>query len=93
MAHVLAIRTEHDSVFRSGFWTNRALIGAVGLTVALQLAVVYLPPLQAVFGARALAPSELALSLGLSAVVFGAVEFEKWLRRRAEARNTDANHA
>jgi hypothetical protein len=47
---------------------------------------VYLSPLQAVFGVQALAPSELALSLGLSAVVFWAVEFEKWLRRRSDLR-------
>jgi hypothetical protein len=32
-----------------------------------------------------LAPSDLALSLRLSIVVFGAVEFEKWLGRETSA--------
>lgn len=86
MAHVLAIRSELDSLFRIGPWTNVPLLGAVGLTVLLQLAVVYVPFLQAVFGTRALLPSELALSVGLSAVTFCAVELEKWARRRAVGR-------
>ncbi|NQS92022.1 MAG: cation transporting ATPase C-terminal domain-containing protein, partial [Chloroflexi bacterium] len=41
-----------------------------------------LPPLQEIFNTKPLPLLELALSLGLSLVVFLAVETEKWLKRR-----------
>ena len=84
MAHVLAIRSERDSLFALGLASNQPLLGAVALTFALQLAVVYVPALQGVFHTRALSPGEFALRLGCAALVFGAVEVEKaWRRCRA----------
>ncbi len=82
MALALGLRTDRDSLWRVGLWTNKPLLGAVGLTVALQGALIYLPFLQGVFHTTPLAAADLALSLGLSALVLGAVEVEKWLRRR-----------
>jgi Ca2+-transporting ATPase len=84
MANVLAIRSEHASLFQIGIGSNPALLAAVTLTVGLQLAVVYLPFLQTIFRTTALSPGELGLSLAISLVVFGAVEIEKWLARRAK---------
>ena len=52
------------------------------LTVVLQLAVIYLPPLNAVFHTAPLSPQELAICLALPLVVVLAVEMEKWLSRR-----------
>lgn len=46
------------------------------------MAVVYLPPLQAIFHTSDLTPNELLVSLGLPWVVLVAVEIEKWLFRR-----------
>jgi Ca2+-transporting ATPase len=82
MAHVLAVRSETDSLFRIGFWSNRPLVGAVALTSALQIAAIYAPPFQRIFKTAALSPGELAMSLGLCTLVFLAVEIEKWLVRR-----------
>ena len=82
MAHVLAIRSETQSLFAQGLRSNLALSGAVALTFALQLAAIYLPALQPVFRTQALTIAELALCLGAAAVVFAAVEIEKALRRR-----------
>jgi len=82
MAHVLAIRSETESLFSQGLRSNLPLLGAVLLTFVLQMAVIYLPPLQAVFRTQALSGGELALCLGCAAVVFIAVEIEKALRRR-----------
>lgn len=81
MGHVLAIRSERRSLFRLGLGSNRALLGAVLMTVGLQVAVVYQPFLQRVFGTTALSPLELALCLVAGGVTFGAVELEKRLRR------------
>jgi Ca2+-transporting ATPase len=45
----LAARSERESLFRMGLFSNKAMLGAAILTVLLQLAVVYLPVGQALF--------------------------------------------
>ena len=81
MGNALAIRSETDSLFRIGLFTNRALLGAVLLTFFMQLAVVYLPALQNIFRTTALNATELFSCLALSSVVFVAVELRKHIRR------------
>lgn len=81
MAHVLAIRSGRESLFRSGLFSNMPLLGAVLLTFALQLAVVYLPFLQGVFRTSALSARDLLISITLSSIIFWTVELEKWLMR------------
>lgn len=82
MAHVLAIRSERESLFTVGLGSNRPLLGAVALAVALQLGLVYWPPAQALFGTVPLSGIDLALAVALSSAVFWTVEVEKWLGRR-----------
>jgi Ca2+-transporting ATPase len=82
MGNVLAIRSSRDSLFQQGLGSNKALLAAVTLTFVLQLAVTYLPFLQAVFHTKALSLTDLGVALGLSTVVFWAVELEKLLIRR-----------
>ncbi len=79
MGNVLAIRSDRDLLFRIGIFSNPALVFAVLLTLALQLAVIYAPPLQTLFRTVALKPSELAICLALSVIVFAAVELRKWI--------------
>ena len=84
MAHVLAIRSSRESLFTQGLLSNKTLLGAVLFTVALQMAVIYLPPLQTVFHTQALALSDLGIAFGVSTIVFWAVELEKlFIRRRS----------
>ena len=83
--HVLAIRVWGQSVFTAGFFRNRALIGAVALAVALQLAVIYVPAFAAVFETTPLAVSEVLLCTAIASSVFFAVELEKGIRRRRSA--------
>jgi len=82
MAHLLAIRSERESLFTQGLRSNGPLLGAVALTLVLQLATVYVPWLQPIFHTQALSASELGLCVALAAVVFAVVEFEKVWRRR-----------
>jgi P-type Ca2+ transporter type 2C len=82
LGHVLAIRSERESLFRQGVWSNPSLFLVVLATVALQLATVYVPFLTPIFNTAPLSSGELALSLLLSATVFAAVEVEKWMIRR-----------
>jgi P-type Ca2+ transporter type 2C len=86
MAHVLAIRSERNSLFRIGFLSNKTLLGAVMLTIILQLSLIYVPVLQRVFGTSALSPLDLGLCILLSCILFAAVEFEKWLLRVRRSR-------
>ena len=82
MAHVLAIRSERESLLTLGLFSNRPLLLAVLLTFGLQLALLYVPALQAIFHTAPLSPAELAACILLSAVVLVAVEIEKLLVRR-----------
>jgi Ca2+-transporting ATPase len=82
MAHLLAIRSERESLFSQGLASNLSLAGAVALTLVLQLATIYVPWLQPVFRTQPLSAGELTLCFGLAAVVFVAVEIEKAWRRR-----------
>jgi Ca2+-transporting ATPase len=82
MAHVLAIRSEHLSLFQQGVFTNPSLVGAVLLTVLLQLATIYVPLLNSVFHTMPLSFGELAFCFALAILVFLLVEIEKWLVRR-----------
>ncbi|MDJ0955887.1 MAG: cation-translocating P-type ATPase [Arenicellales bacterium] len=88
LAHVLAIRSERESLITLGFTTNWPLLGAVVLTVGLQMAVIYVPFLQGIFKTAPLSGLELLICFALAAVVFVAVEIEKWLIRRGHIYRT-----
>jgi Ca2+-transporting ATPase len=83
MGNALAFRSERDSLFTIGLSSNKALLGTVVLTFALQLAVVYVPFLQDIFKTSPMPLPDLAISLILSSVVFWGVELQKWLIRQA----------
>ncbi len=82
LAHVLAIRSERQSLLTIGLFSNLPLLGAVALTIVLQLSLIYLPTLQAIFNTQALSPLELARCVGLSLLVGLAVELEKLFYRQ-----------
>jgi P-type Ca2+ transporter type 2C len=54
MGNALAIRSDRLTLLQLGIFTNPTLIGAVVLTFALQMAVIYVPFLQNIFGTTAL---------------------------------------
>jgi len=82
LAHVLAIRSELESFFTVGFFSNRAMAATIIFTFALQMATIYVPAFNPIFKTEPLDMAELTLCLALSSVVFFAVEIEKWLVRR-----------
>ena len=85
LGHVLAIRSDRESLFRQGLFSNKPLLGAVALTFALQMATIYLPFLNPIFKTEPLTLNELLFTLALSSVVFFAVELEKLFRRKKMA--------
>ena len=82
MWHVLAIRSERESLFTQGVSSNLPLLGAVLLTFALQLATIYVPWLQTIFKTQPLTLLELVFCVAISSLVFVGVEIEKWAARR-----------
>ena len=82
MGHVLAIRSESESFFSMGMFSNKPLIGAVLLTLGLQLAVTYVPLLQPIFRTEALTLKEFLLVGAVSSIVFFGVEIEKVIFRK-----------
>ncbi|MGD9833127.1 MAG: cation-translocating P-type ATPase [Piscinibacter sp.] len=90
MAHVLAIRSESEPLWRQGLASNAPLLGAVLLTLVLQLATIYVPWLQPIFKTEALDAAELAICFGAAAVVYLAAEAEKAWRRHLRSRSEQA---
>lgn len=82
MGNALAIRSNIDSIFTIGWLSNKAAIGSVLLTFVLQMLVIYVGFFQGFFKTEALSGRDLLVALGLSTIVFVAVEIEKWWRRR-----------
>ncbi len=80
--HSLAVRSEHTSLLRMGITSNLPLLGAILLTVGLQLAVIYVPALNAIFKTQPLPLFDLVFCFALSSLVLVAVEFEKYFVRR-----------
>lgn len=84
LGHVMSIRSERNFLYQQGIFSNKPLLAAVVLTFLLQLLVIYLPAAQTIFHTEALTWKELLICLGVSAILFHAVELEKWLRVRRE---------
>ena len=82
MGNVLALRSEKQSLFSLGLFSNIPLLGAILLTFMLQMATIYIPFLNSIFKTKPLTLSELIICLLLSSVVFCGVEIVKWTRRR-----------
>jgi Ca2+-transporting ATPase len=82
LGHVMAIRSERQSLFTQGIFSNRALLASVLLSFVLQLATIYIPSLNPLFRTQPLSAGEFLAVAVLSAVVFAAVELEKLARRR-----------
>lgn len=82
MGQAMAGRSNWNSVFSQGILGNKELVGAVLLTFGLQMAVIYIPFLQDIFSTQSLTMIELLTCIGLSSIVFWAVELAKWIKRR-----------
>ncbi|RYJ51061.1 cation-translocating P-type ATPase [Flavobacterium petrolei] len=82
LGHVMVIRSGQDSIFKIGFFSNKPMIGALLITVSLQLMIVYTPFFNDIFKTQPLTLYELLITLAVSSVVFWAVEIEKWIKNR-----------
>ena len=86
LANVLAVRSERESFFAQGLFSNTPLLLAVIFALVLQMVTIYVPILNGIFKTKPLGAAELAVTLVISSMVFFAVEAEKWWRRRLAGR-------
>ncbi len=78
MGHLLGVRSETRPLWRLGLCSNWRLLVALLGTIAAQLALMYFPPLQPIFHTTALPWALLVLCVVPAAIIYGAVEIEKW---------------
>ena len=78
----MAARTERASLRSVGFLTNRLLLVGIASEIVFAAALVYVRPLQSVFGTAPLHGTELALLAPFPFVVWGADELRRAFRRR-----------
>ncbi len=81
-----AVRTERQSVFAVGLFTNPPLVAAGVIALGLAAAVSYVPVLQAVFHTAALSVVDWLVLIAFGALLLLADEVRKALVRRAEGR-------
>ena len=79
--HAYDVRSETQSIAHIGLLTNPAMNKAFLVGMVLQLAVLLVPPLQAVFQVCALSGTEWLVVLGLSLTPLVVCELEKAVRR------------
>ncbi|MBI5258297.1 MAG: HAD-IC family P-type ATPase [Burkholderiales bacterium] len=90
--NVLNCQSATRSALRLGVLRNRWLAGGLGLSVLLQAAVLYAPPMNALFHTVPVAPADLLPILGAASSVLWAEELRKLVlrwrlrRRRAQGR-------
>lgn len=82
LGHVFAIRSDKAFIFKKGIFSNKPLLGAILFTFLLQLGVIYLPFANEIFHTQPLSFSELLICIGVAAIIFHAVELEKWIKRK-----------
>jgi len=78
----MALRSLHRPFWRAGLFRNPAMWGAFAAGCAAQLAVVYVPALQHVFGTVALSLAELGLCVLAGLFVMVGIEADKCIQRR-----------
>lgn len=82
LGHIMAIKSERQSIFSRDILSNLPLLFTVLFTFALQFAVIYTPLGNQLLKTQPLTSEQLLVCLGSSMLVLIAVEVEKKVRRK-----------
>lgn len=80
LGNVMAIRSSHKSIFKIGVFSNKPMLLALLVTIALQFMIIYTPFFNDIFKTQPLTIKELAITIAVSSIVFWAVELEKIIK-------------
>lgn len=85
LCHAQNVRSESDSLFKTGFFTNKYLVGAIACSLILQLGVMFIPFLRDIFKVVLLNAEQWLIVLALSIAPIAIMEiikaFKKLIRR------------
>jgi Ca2+-transporting ATPase len=79
LGHVMAIKREKSLVIQDGLFKNMSIIWALLFTFILQITVIYLPIANQLFKTAPLTLSEFLICIACAAILFHAVELEKFV--------------
>ncbi len=88
-----AARTDRASLFTIGLFTNKFLLWGIAFELIFTAAVIYAPPLQAVFGTASLSPAQLVIISPFPIVVWGVDELARWWQRSISSHRAKGNSA
>jgi Ca2+-transporting ATPase len=89
--HSYNCRSNRESLFKLGLFSNKKLIYATGISFLLQMAVIYMPFFQPIFKTVMLKPLELGMVIVISSFPLWAMEITKAIIR-AKSRDNRNNH-
>jgi magnesium-transporting ATPase (P-type) len=85
MGNLLGCQTTRTSTFEVGVFKNKWILRGLIFAVAVLLAIIYIPPLQAIFGTTPLGLIEWIVLLSFVPIMFFAEELRKFLVRKTSA--------
>jgi magnesium-transporting ATPase (P-type) len=83
MGNLLGCQTNRTSVLEVGIFKNRWIIMGIIFSVAVLLAIIYIPPLQGIFGTTTLGLYEWLYLLTFVPIMFMADELRKYIVRKS----------
>ena len=86
LVHAFNFRSELDSLFKVGMFTNRRLVMAFVASAILQLAVVYMTPIRGFFDLVDVHGEKLVNSLALALIMLVVGEVTKFVSREVSWR-------
>jgi Ca2+-transporting ATPase len=82
LVHSINCRNDRRSLWAIGFWTNKPLLLAVGLSALLQAAIVLAPPVHSIFKVVSIDPQDWVLALSVGLLPLAAMEMWKAVHAR-----------
>ncbi|MES2777704.1 MAG: cation-translocating P-type ATPase [Bacteroidota bacterium] len=82
LGNALSVRSVYHSIFSSAIFANKGMWGAIALTVALQLLIMYVPFLQPIFKTTALGLKPMLVIVAVTVVSLLLIELLKFLNSR-----------
>ncbi|MGH7902185.1 MAG: cation-translocating P-type ATPase, partial [Thermodesulfobacteriota bacterium] len=81
VGNVFACRTERESVFKIGFFSNRLIFYGIVTEVVLIVIIIYFKPMQRIFNTFSLSLTDFIFLLSFAPLIFLAEELRKYLLR------------
>ena len=89
MGMVMNNRTDYESVFKRGLFTNRYINAGLVIEVLILLAIIYIPFLNGIFNTAPISWVEWLYLICIPFIVFGVEEIRKKIMRKKRSKRSD----